>query len=130
MSLPEDKLLHRYDVGKWTIKEVIVHLVDLERIYSYRALRFARKDPIELPGFDGDRYVLASRANERAVSNLLAEYETVRQATVSMAEGFDEEALAAAGVANGHRVTVATLLYHIAGHEMHHVQIIKERYLR
>jgi uncharacterized damage-inducible protein DinB len=129
LSLPEEKLTHRYATGKWTIKEILVHLADDERIYAYRALRFARNDKTELPGFEQDNYALHSGANERALEDLLKEFATVRQATISLFEGFDERALMRMGVADGQVMSVRAAAYHIAGHELRHLNVIKERYL-
>ena len=129
MALPEDKLNYRYASGKWNIREILNHLSDMERIYAYRALRFARNDATGLPGFDDKQYVHHSRANERTILDLFKEFETVRYATISLAESFDETALTQSGKANGNTASVSAILYHIAGHELHHIKIIKERYL-
>ncbi len=129
LSLPEEKLLYRYAKDKWTIKEVLVHIIDDERIYAYRALRFARNDKTELPGFDQDEYTCYSNANNRSTENILTEYEAVRNATIALFESFDDTALKRAGVANNNKVTVRALGYHIAGHELHHINIVKEKYL-
>jgi hypothetical protein len=129
LSLPEEKLMFRYSAGKWTIKEILVHIIDDERIYAYRALRFARNDKTELPGFEQDEYAIHSGANERDVKDILKEFATVRQATISLFKGFDPEALARAGVADGKVMSVRAAAYHIAGHELRHINIIKERYL-
>jgi uncharacterized damage-inducible protein DinB len=128
--LPEGRLLHAYAPGKWSIKQVLVHVVDDERIYAYRALRFARGDATELPGFEQDDYARLSGADERPLSDILAEYAAVREATIALYRGLPEDALLRAGVANRNRATVRALGYHIAGHEAHHVAILKERYLR
>lgn len=129
LSLPEERLAHRYAEGKWTIKEIVAHISDDERIYVYRALRFARNDRTELPGFEQDDYALYSGANERSVKDLLDELTTVRQATISLFQGLDDEALLRAGVADGKVMSVRAAAYHIAGHELRHVNIIRERYL-
>ena len=129
LSLPEDKLLYRYAEGKWTIKEILIHMVDMERIYTYRALRFARNDQTELPGFDDSHYVYHSGANNKNIRTLLNEFKAVRYATLAMIEGFDENAISRSGIVNSKPVSVRALLYHIAGHELHHINIIKERYL-
>ncbi len=128
--LSESELLHRYAEGKWTIKEVIGHIIDDERIYVYRALCFARGDPTQLPGFDQDQYALHSGANRRSMEDLLEELSDVRAATISFFSNLDEEAWTRMGVANGNRASVRALAYHIAGHELHHVNIIRERYLK
>ncbi|MDQ3918964.1 MAG: DinB family protein [Acidobacteriota bacterium] len=129
LSLPEEKLAYRYAPGKWTVKEVLAHVVDDERIYAYRALRFARNDQTELPGFEQDAYAVHSGANRRTVESLLREFAAVRRSTVALFDSFDDEALARSGVADGKRSTVRALAYHIAGHELRHFNIIKERYL-
>jgi uncharacterized damage-inducible protein DinB len=130
LSLPAEKLLHRYAADKWTIKEVLVHIIDDERIYAYRALCFARNEGTKLPGFDQDDYITFSNANERSLENILQEYDAVRKATIALYDGFDEAALLRSGIANNNRATVRALGYHIVGHELHHMNIIKERYLR
>jgi uncharacterized damage-inducible protein DinB len=129
-SLSEEKLNYRYAEGKWTIKEILAHLIDDERIYSYRALRFARNDKTELPGFEQDDYALESGANERSIEDLLQEFATVRRATISLFDSFDTEALMRVGVASGNVMSVRAAAYHIAGHELRHINIIKERYYR
>jgi uncharacterized damage-inducible protein DinB len=129
LSLPEEKLLYRYAEGKWTMKEIMVHISDDERIYAYRALRFARGDATDLPGFDQDAYAIQSNANERDIKDILDEFATVRQATISLFEAFDSKALMRAGMADGRIMSVRAAAYHIAGHEMRHINIIRERYL-
>jgi uncharacterized damage-inducible protein DinB len=129
LSLPEERLAYRYAEGKWTIKEILVHVSDDERIYAYRALRFARGDTTELPGFEQDSYAAYSGANVRDIRDILAEFATVRRATVSLFEGLDREALVRVGVADGKVMSVRAAAYHIAGHELRHVNIIRERYL-
>jgi uncharacterized damage-inducible protein DinB len=129
LSLPEKRLLYRYAPGKWTIKEILVHIIDDERIYSYRALRFARNDSTKLPGFDQDDFALHSNANERELTNIFEEYEAVRKSTITLFNGLHHEALISEGTADGKRATVRALAYHIAGHELHHISFIKENYL-
>jgi uncharacterized damage-inducible protein DinB len=129
LSLPEGKLNYRYAENKWTIKEIMVHIIDDERIYAYRALRFARNDETELPGFEQDDYVLYSRANERSIENIMEEYEAVRSSTIALFDGLPEDSFLRMGIANNNKVTVRALAYHIAGHELHHINIIKEKYL-
>ena len=129
LSLPEEKLLYRYAKDKWTIKEILVHIIDDERIYAYRALRFARGDKTELPGFDQDDYALSSRANERSIENIFEEYEAVRSATIALFNGLPKDSFMRRGIANRNKATVRALAYHIAGHELHHINIIKEKYL-
>ncbi len=128
-SMSEEKLLFRYAPGKWTIKELLVHIVDDERIYAYRAMCFARNEKKALPGFEQDEYAANSAANERSIESILEEYEAVRYSTIALYKGFTEDALLRSGIANDNRVTVRALGYHIAGHELHHMNIIKEKYL-
>jgi hypothetical protein len=129
LSIPEEKLLYRYAENKWTIKEMLVHIMDDERIYAYRALRIARNDKTPLPGFEQDDYIPYSRANERILEDIFQEYATIRNATVSLFNSFDDEAFMRTGIANDHIVSVRALAYHIAGHELHHMNMIKEKYL-
>lgn len=129
LSLPEGKLTYRYAEGKWTVKEILAHIVDDERIYAYRALRFARNDKTELPGFEQDDYAIHSGANERAIEDILEEFAAVRDATISLFNNLGDEALARLGVADGKVMSVRAAAYHIAGHELHHVGMLKARYL-
>ncbi|RDV16244.1 DinB family protein [Pontibacter diazotrophicus] len=129
-GLTDEQLLFRYAPGKWSIKEVMVHMVDTERIFSYRALRFARQDKTELPGFDQDQYVLPAKADARDINSIIAEYTSLRTATIELFKSFDEEALQQRGVASGLEVSVRALGYIILGHEVHHQKIIRERYLK
>jgi uncharacterized damage-inducible protein DinB len=129
LSLPEETLAYRYAEDKWTIKEILVHISDDERIYAYRALRFARNDSTELPGFEQDDYAVHSGANERTINDILNELRTVRNATISLFNSFDSKALTRTGVADEKIMSVRAAAYHIAGHELHHINIIKERYL-
>jgi len=129
LSLPPDKLNYRYAENKWTIKEILVHIMDDERIYAYRALRIARNDKTPLPGFEQEDYTPFSKANKRSLKNILQEYKTIRNATLSLFASLNKEDLLRIGTANDHPVSVRALAYHIAGHELHHVNIIKERYL-
>lgn len=130
LSLNEDKLNYRYEPGKWSIKEIIIHLADAERVFAYRALRFARKDPTDLAGFDENTYVPASKAAERNITDIMREFETVREATIELLKSFDDEMLARKGTANKREISVRALAYILAGHELHHVNVIKERYLK
>jgi uncharacterized damage-inducible protein DinB len=129
MTLTPEQWMHRYAEGKWTIKEILLHIIDDERIYAYRSLRIARGDVTPLPGFDQDPYVITSRANERSTQSLLEEYASVRNATLTLFGNLPDDAWMRRGTANDHTVTVRALIYHLAGHELHHLNIIKERYL-
>ena len=128
-SIPKARLLHRYIEGKWTIKEIVGHLIDDERIYVYRALRFARNDSTQLPGFDQEAFARYSEANQRDVRDLLDEITLVRQSTIAFFNSLDDAALMRTGVADGNCASVRALAYHIAGHELRHMNIIRERYL-
>lgn len=128
-GLSEEQLLHRYAEGKWSIKELMVHMMDTERIFAYRALRFARQDKTELPGFDQDAYIKPSKADARDIQNILAEYIAVRNATIELFKSFDEEDLSQKGTASGIEISVRALGYVILGHEVHHLKLIQERYL-
>jgi len=134
--LPEEKLLYRYAPGKWTIKEILVHNIDDERIFTYRALRFARNDNTPLHGFEQDDYAKHSLANSRSIENILEEYEAVRRSTILLFQNLPEDSFKRSGAGvdiDGSIVnerTVRGLAYHIAGHELRHFNIIKERYCR
>jgi len=128
-TLPLEKLTHRYKKDKWNIKEILVHIVDDERIYAYRALRFARNEKINLPGFDQDMYAQYSEAGKRDLDNILLEYEAVRNATITLFNGLPENSLDRMGSADNNNATPRALLWHIAGHELHHINFIKENYL-
>jgi uncharacterized damage-inducible protein DinB len=120
--------LHRYAPGKWSVKEVIGHLIDAERIMSYRALRFGRGDSTPLPGFDENQYVPVAQSDRRPIEALRSEFSAVRAATLGLLDSFDEPALLRRGSANGDPITVRSLLWIIAGHELHHVALLRERY--
>lgn len=125
----EGRAGYAYAPGKWTVKEVVGHLADAERVSSYRALRFARGDKIELPGFDENAYVPAGGFARRSLRSLLEELEAVRAATVALFHGLPEEAWLRRGVANRNAVTVRALAWIIAGHELHHREVLETRYL-
>lgn len=128
-SISKGKLNYRYAENKWTVKEILLHLIDTERVFAYRAMRIARKDQTELHGFDQDAFVAQSRATQRSIESLLAEYTSVRMATVSLFDSFDQGSLAQIGTANNSGLSVRAIAFIILGHENHHLQIIKERYL-
>ena len=120
---------HRYGPDKWTVKEVVGHMADAERIFAYRALRFARGDRTPLPGFDENDFVRGSNFNARPLPEIAGELRSVRMATITLFAGLSEEALARRGPANGVEVSVRALAWITAGHERHHARIIRERYL-
>ncbi|MFK7782922.1 DinB family protein [Psychroserpens sp.] len=128
-SLSEDTYNYAYAEGKWTIKEVIQHIIDTERIFTFRALSFARKEKIALPGYEQDDYAITSYANRRTKQELLNEYKTLRIATVALFESFSNEMLLQIGNASNNEISVRAIGFILIGHENHHCQIIKERYL-
>jgi len=119
----------RYAPGKWSIKDVLGHVADTERIFVYRALCFARGDATPLPGFDEDAYVAGANFAGRRVADLAAELRAVRAATVAFFAGLDEAGLARRGLANNNQYTVRAIAALIAGHELHHRAVVRERYL-
>jgi len=120
---------HRYAEGKWSIKEVFQHVIDAERIFCYRALRFARNDGTELPGFDENAYVANAGTDRREFHELLREHDVVRTGSIALFRGFSPEMLTRTGIANGHRISVRAIGWVIAGHATHHMDVIDERYL-
>lgn len=128
-DIEADLLSRPHREGEWTIKQILLHVSDDERIYAYRTLRFARNDLTELPSFDQDLVAAHSRADSRSLTSLLDEYLTVRRATLSLFEGLPSEALTRIGVANGSPMSVRAAAFHIAGHELHHLESIRANYL-
>jgi hypothetical protein len=128
-DLPEKKQHYRYAEGKWTIKELIQHFIDAERVLSYRALRFARRDATNLPGYEEDDYVKNSNGDTRDYNDLLEEFSAVRNTTILLFNSFTHESLQRIGSANGSIISVRALGFIISGHLQHHLTIIKDRYL-
>jgi uncharacterized damage-inducible protein DinB len=128
-GLTEKQASFRYAPGKWSLKEVIGHMVDTERIMSYRALRIARGDATPLPGFDEKTYVSHSEFSERSLESLLHSFSIVRQATLNLLEQFPADAWLRVGVVSNNEITVRALGFIIAGHELHHRDVIIERYI-
>ncbi|MBV6405202.1 MAG: DinB family protein [Flavobacteriales bacterium] len=128
-AVPPDRVDHRYAPGKWTVREVLLHLNDTERVFAYRALRFARQDATPLPGFDEDAYVPAARAARRTMAELLEEHRAVHGATLALFRGFDQEDLRRMGTAGGKTISVRAIGWATAGHALHHVRLLHERYL-
>jgi hypothetical protein len=128
-SIPESLAGHRYGPDKWTIKEVVGHVVDAERVFAYRALRFARNDRTPLPGFDENAYVPAGNFGHRLLADLIAEWDLLRLANMAFFRGLEPEAWDRRGLASDHPISVRALAYVIAGHGRHHVEILKTRYL-
>jgi hypothetical protein len=121
---------HQYAPGKWTIRQIIGHLGDGERVFSYRALRFSRGDGTPLAGFDENDYVAAAPFQRVPIEDLLSELENLRRGTIYLFQSLDEEALMRRGEANGKETTVRSLAFIIAGHEHHHLEILRTRYLK
>jgi len=128
-TLSEDNWFYKYAEGKWTPKEVFLHSIDTERIFCYRALQVARSNNPILSGFDENLFVENSNANERSVADLIREYTSTRKATIALFKSFSDETMNKTGVANEKPLSVQAAGYIICGHELHHINIIKERYL-
>jgi len=128
-NLPMDKFDYRYAEGKWTIKDIIQHLIDCERIFAYRALRIARNDSTELPGFEEDDYVIEANANQRSIMDLLTELSAVRHSTLYLFKTFNEEQLLRIGIASDNAISVRALGFLIIAHQNHHQRVFEERYL-
>ena len=128
-SIPDEKWDYRYADGKWSIREMIQHIIDAERIFAYRALCFARGEKKSLPGFEENDYAAASKADARSKEELIEEFETVRKSIQQLFASFDEEQLSAVGVANNNSISVNAIGFIIPGHVQHHVNVLKERYL-
>lgn len=128
-DIPMDKFDYRYAEGKWTIKDIIQHLIDAERIFAYRALRFARNDATELPGFEENSYVHEAHASQRSLQQLLTELAVVRQATLSLFSSLSQEDLLRSGIASNNPMSVRALGFVIIGHQNHHQRVFQERYL-
>ena len=128
-ALPAEKASYAYAEGKWTLKEMLQHIIDTERIFAYRAVAIARKEVIGLPGFDENNYAANSKANSRNWDSLLMEFAAVRTATDLLLNSFDEEQLLQQGTTNNNPTTVNAIAFIIYGHIIHHLNIINERYL-
>ncbi len=128
-SIGEDLAGYRYAEEKWSVKEVVGHVMDVERIFATRALRFARGDGTPLPAFEQNAYVANADLDARPLAALIEELRALRASTLAMFRGFDAEALARTGTAAGGSFTVASIAWIIAGHEAHHARMLKERYL-
>jgi hypothetical protein len=128
-GIGDERASFRYAAGKWNIKEIIGHLGDTERVFSYRALCFARNDKTPLPGFEQDDYVAFGGFDSRTITDVLSEFRAIRSASITLFESFDESALARKGKASGFEFTVRSVPFIIAGHELHHMGVIKEQYV-
>ena len=127
-TIPEDRGGFRYGEGKWSIREVLGHIIDAERIFTYRAMRMARGDTTPLAAFDENEYVKTAGSEARTLSNLARELGAVREATVQLFESFPDDAWGRSGVASGKDISVRALAYIVAGHALHHLRILRERY--
>jgi hypothetical protein len=129
-EIPEDKGTYRYAEGKWTIKEVLNHIMDVERVFAYRALRFSRNDQTPLPPFEENDYAPQANAHGRSIADLKSEIRRLRETTIDLFTSFAPEMLRREGTASNKRISVLNLGYITAGHDLHHVNILRERYLK
>lgn len=128
-NLPLEKQDYAYADGKWTVKELIQHIIDTERIFCYRALCFARNEKTDLPGFDQDIFVANDTSNSRNYNDMLDEMNTLRNSTIQLFKSFSDEALLRVGTASKNKISVRALGYLFSGHQIHHLNVLKERYL-
>jgi uncharacterized damage-inducible protein DinB len=127
-AMSEEKAMHAYADGKWTLKQVLGHMIDTERTFAYRAFCFSRNN-VELPGFDQDIYVNNTDFNSRTIQSLADEYKVTRESNLFLYRSFSEDQLLRPGIASNSPVTVRGLVYMTAGHEIYHLKLIRERYL-
>jgi uncharacterized damage-inducible protein DinB len=127
-NLPEDQKMYQYAPDKWTPQQILGHITDTERIFGYRALCIARGEKQALLGFDENEYMDASHFNEQSFESLLEQYRLVRESSIALFSSFSEEVASRMGNANGHAVSARALVWMIAGHERHHLNVLKERY--
>jgi uncharacterized damage-inducible protein DinB len=128
-SIPASREGHRYAPGKWSIRQVVGHLSDAERVFAYRALRFARGDSTPLPGFDENEFMKRSRLDDRTLASVVDEYAAVRAASVALFDSLFAEEWSRHGTASGKEMSVRALAWVIAGHELHHLGVLKTRYV-
>ncbi|MGH9762582.1 MAG: DinB family protein, partial [Blastocatellia bacterium] len=128
-GVSENDSLGRYEPGKWSLREVVGHMIDTERVFAYRALCFARNEKAALPGFEQDDYAAAGGFDRIPWASLLSEFELLRGSNVFMFRGLAHDAWSHTGIASDNPITVRALAYNIAGHELHHMKIVRERYL-
>jgi uncharacterized damage-inducible protein DinB len=127
-SISEEKGGYRYAAGKWSIKEMIGHMCDAERIFAYRALRFARNDQTPLSPFEQDDYVIYANSDARSVADLADEFRLIRKSTIALFRSFDREMMERSGTTGTVQLTVENLLYIICGHELHHIGVLRRSY--
>jgi hypothetical protein len=128
-NIPMDKFDYRYAEGKWTIKDIIQHCIDTERILAYRALRISRNDQTPLPGFEENDYVENTHATTRSIQELLTEFSAVRHSSLLLFKSFSAEQLTRMGIASNHPISVRAIGFIIIGHLKHHQKVFQERYL-
>lgn len=128
-GVPAEREITGYAPGKWSVREVVGHLIDVERMFVHRALAIAREDPSALPSFDQDDYARSSNANERHLSELTDEWMAVRSSSVALFQSFTDEMWLRRGIASDVEFTVRTFPFIVAGHELHHRVILADRYL-
>ncbi len=128
-TIPEEKFNFRYADGKWSLKEVLMHIIETERILAYRALSFSRFDETNLPGFDENKFILHSNTNSRSYASLLTEFISIRTANLTMFSGFSDEMFDFQGSANNTKTTARGIAWFIIGHAKHHSKVIQERYI-
>ncbi len=128
-TIPADKYDYRYAENKWTIKEVLQHIIDAERIFAYRALRFARQDRTPLPGFEENHFAENAKAADRDWNKLREEFKAVRKSSEYLFNSFDKEQLESSGLANNSPTYVLGIGFLLIGHSLHHMGVLKERYL-
>lgn len=128
-SIPEEKLQFAYAAGKWTILESLQHIIDTERVFQYRAFRFSRNDQTPLPGFNQDDFVPESYANDKSIDAIIEEYKTVRASSIGLFSTFDDAVLQRLGTASNSPMSVAAIGFIVCGHQRHHRDLIRDRYL-
>ncbi len=128
-NIPSEKYNYRYEEGKWSIKEVLQHLIDTERIFAYRILRISRGDKTSLQGFDQDIYIEPSGASRKTMENLLSEYRATRQSSIALLKSLKDEDLEHVGTASNDKMSARGAAFVIPGHDTWHIEVIKERYL-
>ena len=128
-SIPNNKLLHKYQPEKWSVKEVIQHLIDTERVFMYRCLRIARNDKTNIEGFEQDNYVKPSEADSKSKAELIKEFSINRENSIVLLKSISDKNFCFIGTANGAVMSARSAAFTILGHDIHHIEIIKERYL-
>ncbi len=129
-NLPKHRYHNQYEKGKWTPLDLLQHMVDVERIFSYRILRFARNDTQSLPGFEVDHYAINAQAGNRTMSTLINEFEICRKASAALFSSFTEDMWLRSGQASGRHISVRALSFKLIGHDIHHCRILRERYFK